>query len=115
MVKRSSTVLAMFLLLGLATVLLQGQETRAMHAEVLPAAGCHQHGSKPLVPAPSSYRCCQVGHNSALLQSAATTQLSLVAESSADGPAPAVISIQNDLESARVLSPDPPRTIPLRV
>jgi len=116
MVKRSSKVLAMFLLLGLAVVLLPWQETWAMHAEAVPAAGCHQHGEKPPAPMPSSYRCCQVGHNSALLQSAANNQLSLVAVASADcRPDPVVISTHSDLGSPTVSSPDPPRSIPIRV
>lgn len=116
MVKRTSKVLAMFLVLELATVLLPWQETRAMHTETVPAASCHQHDGKPLAPTPSSYRCCQVGHNSALLQSAANAQLHSVAEASADGqPALLLISTRNDTVSATIQSPDPPHTIPLRV
>ena len=87
-----------------------------MHAEALPAAGCHQHGEKPPASMPSSYACCQVGHNSALVQSAANNQLLQVAYASADSrPDPVVISTQSDLGSATVSSPDPPRSIPIRV
>jgi hypothetical protein len=112
----SSKVLVVVLILGLATVWLPWQDTQAMHAEAVPAAGCHQHGAKPPAPMPSSYRCCQVGHNSALLQSAANTQLPIVAEASEDSrPAPVVISTRNDLFSGTILSPDPPHTIPLRL
>jgi hypothetical protein len=116
MAKGSSRVLAMFLLLGLATVLLPWQEKLSMHVDAVPAAGCHQHGAKPPAPTPSSYRCCQVGHNSALLQSAASAQLSLAAVASGDyRPVPVVNSSRKDIVSTTILSPDPPHTIPLRV
>jgi hypothetical protein len=106
----------MFLLLRLATVSLPWQETSTMRTEAAPVAGCHQHGAKPPAPTPSNYRCCQIGHNSALLQSATSTQLPLVAMASAHTQSPKiVISPRTNLVSATILSPDPPHTIPLRV
>ena len=115
MAKRSSTLLTTFLLLGLAASLLPWQETSAMQAQTAPAAGCHQHGAKPPARVPSSYRCCQLGHNSAVLQSSLPAQPSLVVVPGESGSSPIVISVRNDPGAAAVLSPDPPHTIPLRV
>jgi hypothetical protein len=115
MAKRSSKLLAAFLLVGLAAVSLPWQEPSPMHAETAPAAGCHQHGAKPPVRMPSSYRCCQLGHNSAVLQSSLTSQPSLVVVPGGASTSPIVIFAQSDLRSAAASSPDPPLTIPLRV
>jgi hypothetical protein len=115
MAKRSSKLLTVFLLLGMTAVSLPRQETTAMHSQTAPAAGCHQHGAKPLAPAPSSYRCCQLGHNSAVLQVSLTLQPSLVVVAAASSSSPIVISAENDPGSAAVSTPDPPHTIPLRV
>ena len=115
MVKRSSKLLAVFLLLGMAAISLPGQETMLMQMPTAPAAGCHQHGAKPPARVPSSYRCCQLGHNSAVLQSSLTAQPSLVVVPGESGSSPIVISVRNDPGAAAVLSPDPPHTIPLRV
>ena len=115
MEKRASRVLAVLLVLGLATVLLPWQETGTMHAGTVPAGGCHQQGATSPAPTPS-YRCCQVGHNSALLQIAANPRPPLVVGVAVHRlPAALVISTRNDSDSAAVSSPDPPRTIPLRV
>jgi len=115
MEKRASSVLAVLLVLGLATVLLPWQETGTMHAGTVPAGGCQQQGATSPAPTPS-YRCCQVGHNSALLQIAANPRPPLVVGVAVHRlPAALVISTRNDSDSAAVSSPDPPRTIPLRV
>src|SRR6478672_4666930 len=116
MAKRSSKPLAVFLLLGLAAASLSWQETSPMQAHTAPAAGCHQPGAKLPAPTPSSYRCCQVGHNSAVLQSSLTSQSSLVVVAPVGSSSSLiVISAYNDLRRAKVSSPDPPHTIPLRV
>jgi hypothetical protein len=115
MAKRSSKLLAMFLLLGMAAISLPRQETTLMHAQTGPAAGCHQHGAKVPARVPSSYLCCQLGHNSAILPSSLTSQPSLVVVSGGPSSSATVISVQYDSGSAAVLSPDPPHTIPLRV
>jgi len=115
MEKRASSVLAVLLVVGLATVLLPWQETGTMHAGTVPAGGCHQQGATSPAPTPS-YRCCKVGHNSALLQIAANPRPPLVVGVAVHRlPAALVISTRNDSDSAAVSSPDPPRTIPLRV
>lgn len=86
-----------------------------MHPQTVPAAGCHQHGTKPPERVPSSYRCCQLGHNSAVLQSTLISQPSMVVVVAYSGPSPIVVSAQSGPGSVAVLSPDPPHTIPLRV
>jgi hypothetical protein len=115
MAKRSSKLLAVFLLLVVAAVSLPWQEPSPMHAQTAPAAGCHQHGAKPPARMPSSYRCCQLRHNSAVLQSSLTSQPSLVVVPGGSSSSPIVIFAQSDLRSAATSSPDPPLTIPLRV
>src|SRR4051794_14555256 len=116
MAKCASRVLAMLLVLGLATVLLPWHETGAMHAETVPSGGCHQQGATSPAPTPSSYRCCQIEHNSALLQVAANPRPPLFVRNAVHRLRSAlVVHTCNDSGTATVSSPDPPCTIPLRV
>jgi hypothetical protein len=115
MAKRSSQLLALFLLLGLTAVWLPGQAASPMQAQTVPEAGCHQHGAKPPVPAPSNYRCCQLGHNSAILQSSLTAQSFLVVLPGDSSSSLAVISVDSVPGGAAVLLPNTPHIIPLRV
>jgi hypothetical protein len=115
MAKRSSKLLAVFLLLGMAAISLPAQETTLMQEQTAPAAGCHQHGATPPARVPSSYRCCQLGHNFAVLQNSLPSQPSLVVVPGESSSSPIVISVQTDPGRAAVLAPDPPHTIPLRV
>jgi hypothetical protein len=86
-----------------------------MH-ETVPSAGCHQQGAKSPAPTPSSYRCCQVGHNSALIQIATNPRPPLFVGGAVHRvPVALVICTRNDSDYAIVSSPDPPRAIPLRV
>jgi hypothetical protein len=78
-------------------------------------AGCHQHGAKPPANTPVSYRCCQSGHDSAILQSSLATPLSEVVSSGFSIPALITVSTQGCLHTLTISSPDPPHTIPLRV
>jgi hypothetical protein len=111
--KFSYKVLAVLLLAAMATVVVAGQEGPLMVVAARPA-GCHQHGAKPPVSAPVSYRCCQSGHDSAILQTLLTPQLSGFS-TSVSIPVPIPVATQRCLHSLMISSSDPPDTIPLRV
>src|ERR1700686_4421769 len=116
MAKCYSKVFAALLLILMATVSPAGQDTMVMREPAARPAGCHQHGAKPPASMPTSYRCCQGGHDSAILQRSLTTPLSSAPVSGvASIPVPNTSSTQGCLRSLTVSSPDPPHTIPLRV
>lgn len=100
----------------LTVVLMAGAEPAPMVAPAAHAAGCHGHGTKAPASTPVSYRCCQLGHNSAIPQSS-LAPLNLFGSSAAGGlrPAPILIAMQASPRGLTILSPDPPHTIPLRV
>jgi hypothetical protein len=66
MPKHASNLLAVLLVSLIATAALLGQGSSAMPVVHERPGGCHRHGSA--VPPPVSYRCCESGHDSALLQ-----------------------------------------------
>src|ERR1700724_2149682 len=116
MAKRYAKVFATLLLVLMAMVSLAGQDSMAMTGPAAPPAGCHQHGAKPPTSTPVSYRCCQSGHNSAILQTSLTTLLcSPLVSTGVSIPTPITVSTQGCLHSLILSSPDPPLTIPLRV
>ena len=87
-----------------------------MPTEAAPAAGCHQHGAKAPARSPSSYRCCQIGHNQAVLQNPSVqTSLADPVWNASLKLAPVEASVHRDPGSATILSPDPPHMIPIRV
>jgi hypothetical protein len=63
-----SKILALLLLLDVATALLLAQQLGSPGTNEQPAAVCHQHSDKPPVPHPGGHACCQVGHHPAVLQ-----------------------------------------------
>jgi hypothetical protein len=73
--KRNSSWLTIFLLIVIVTVPVVGQDPLLMVPIHSRPAGCHQHGNPAPRPQPVSYRCCQSGHDSAILQSSAASQL----------------------------------------
>ena len=116
MTKRTSTLLAMLLLTVMATVALIGQGSSLMPAVHERPAGCHQHGSAP-APQPVSYRCCQSGHDYAILQVSFTLQpdsadLTSHVELSED---PIPNTTHQSFRGPATSSTDPPDTTPLRV
>src|SRR5882724_5758588 len=127
MAKRCSSLVSVLLLTAVAAVSLAGQEASVMAVAPVRPAGCHQHGATqhgatqdgqtPPASAPVSYRCCQLGHNSAVLQNSLASQPSLVdvVSISDSTPAAIVFAASTGLRSLTVSSPDPPHTIPLRV
>ena len=125
MAKLSSSLVAVLLLTAVAAVSLAAEEPSLMGAAPVRPVGCHQHGATPHgatqdgatppASAPASYRCCQLGHNSAVLQNSLTSQPSLVVSTSDSTLAAIVFATPAGLRSLTVSSPDPPHTIPLRV
>ena len=112
--KFSSKVLAVLLLTAMATVPVAGQEGPFMMVVAARPAGCHQHGAKPPASAPVSYRCCQSGHDSAILQTLLTPRLSGFS-TGVSIPVPIPVATQRCLHRLMISSSDPPDTIPLRV
>ena len=88
-----------------------------MTAAQAPPAGCHPHGQAP-VSQPVSYRCCQSGHDSALLQTSLAVQPDSVGLT-ARYPVHFLLPMLHDQgQNPRNLAPssaDPPNITPLRV
>ena len=117
MSKHTTKLLPIFLLTLVAAVSLAGQESTLMVAVAVHPAGCHQHGMKPPAFPPVSYRCCQTGHDSAILQNSFVTQLSFSRSVTtiASADAPIAVPFKGSLKSLMISSPDPPHVTPLRV
>ena len=116
MSKHTSISLVILLVAVIATVPLIGQGTSLMPAAHERPAGCHQHGTAP-VPQPVSYRCCQSGHDSAMLQISPASQ-----PEPADLTSPVELCevlipniAHQSLRHSVTLSADPPDITPLRV
>ncbi len=112
----STKLLAFLLLTTVAAVTLTGQDASLMIAAGAPSAGCHQHDPAP-VPKPVSYRCCQSGHDSAILQSSLASRLDSAElpstfEARETRPIPVTYLRLRDLT---ISSADPPDITPLRV
>jgi hypothetical protein len=116
MPKRASNLLAMLLVTVIATVPLIGQGTSPMPAVHERPAGCHRHSTTP-VPQPVSYRCCQRGHDSAILQVSFTSQPDSADLTSHLELSDALIPYprHQSLRSLATSSADPPNITPLRV
>ncbi len=87
-----------------------------MMAPARPAA-CHQHeGALPL-PQPVSYRCCQSGHDSAIVQSSPASQLDSV-DLATPVERTQIFAPSSAAQIVRQLSTssaDPPDLTPLRI
>ena len=113
----NSKILAVLLLTAMAAVSAAGQQGLTMAPMEARPAGCHHDGAKPPAHKPASYRCCQSGHDSAIVLTPFVTQLSsaqlafageLVSDSF-------TVPTQSSFPSLMIACPDPPRTILLRV
>src|SRR5438552_8647500 len=107
--------LVILLLTTMATLPVAGNVTSvAMVSRPRPAA-CHQHGSSVPHRQPVSYRCCQSGHDTAILQSSSASHLNSFDLAAPSEPSP--ISLPTaPLQNPRNLttsSPDPPDLISL--
>jgi hypothetical protein len=136
MPKHASKCLALLLLFALPAIAMSDQEAYPMVAAVANPAGCHQHGQTKRsatehaamkhaatehVPAapdsrPVRYRCCQSGHNFAVVQTSLTSPAPMKLVLPKDvRPAPTPISTQNHPGNLSIPSADPPCSTPLRV
>ena len=113
--KSSPNWLVILLLAAMIAVPLAGQDGSLVMAPARPAA-CHQHGGAP-ASQPVSYRCCQSGHDSAILQSSLASQLD-----SADLDTPLertdIFAPPSKVQIVRRVSTssaDPPNLTPLRI
>jgi hypothetical protein len=116
MPKQVSILLVMLLVSLIATAPLVGQVTSAMPITPERPASCHQHGTSP-APQPVSYRCCQSGHDSAMLQVSFISQPQLSDLTSHFELSEILISslTRQSLRDVTPSSADPPNTTPLRV
>jgi hypothetical protein len=117
MTKFGSSILAVVLLGALATVSVAGQGEPLMTLGQAPPASCHQHGPTP-VSQPVSYRCCQSGHDSALLQISFAAQPDsgdLTAGRPIHSLVPTVNNRGQSPGNLATSSADPPDITPLRV
>jgi hypothetical protein len=108
--------LAVLLLAAMIAIPLAGQDGSLMMEPARPAA-CHQHDGGAPASQPVSYRCCQSGHDSAILQDSPTSQLD-----SADLGTPfewtdifAPPSKVQIVRQVATSSADPPNLTPLRI
>jgi hypothetical protein len=116
MVERRSNLLAVLLLTMSVTLSAVGQDLFQLVAIQVRPAACHQHGSNGPDSRPASYRCCQLGHNSAIVQISFSSHL-CVSEATAvsqSGPTLTIVSADPTLRTLTT-SADPPNTSPLRV
>jgi hypothetical protein len=117
MTKLGSSLLSAVLLSALVTLPTTRPDASLMIAMQAPPAGCHQHGPAP-VSQPVSYRCCQSGHDSALLPISFAAQLD--SGDLTDGhpiriPVPSFHDRGHSRHNLATSSSDPPNTTPLRV
>ena len=113
---RISKWMAVMLLSLLSVAATAGQDTVLMNVTQPQPAGCHHHGGGPS-SRPVSYRCCQSGHDSAILQSSFGSQLDSAdltsSADSAQNTMPAIV--RRNLRKLALPSADPPETTPLRI
>jgi hypothetical protein len=141
MPKRGSRFIALLLLSVMPAMALADHESYPTVAAGANPAGCHQLGSTkdgrtensatehaamkhaakehvPIAPdsRPVSYRCCQTGHNSAVVEASQTSPASLAFVLRGDfRPAPSLLSTRNRSGNLLTPSADPPCSTPLRV
>lgn len=117
MPRRSPNWLAIWLVTVVATLPVAGQDASVMMVAHVRPAACHQHDGTAPLPEPVSYRCCQIGHDAAILQSSPASQLDSF-ELPAPGEWDHILALGTKIQSLRnrtTSSADPPDLIPLRV
>jgi hypothetical protein len=116
MASRPSNLLVVLLLTVVITTSAAKPDASMMIMARGRSAACHQHGSAAPTSQPVSYRCCQGGHDSAILQAAFAWQLSWAGAISAAEPASAVpvLFVRNARNLLRS-STSPPAGMTLRV
>jgi hypothetical protein len=113
---RISKWMAVMLLAVMSVAAAARQDTVLMSDTQPQPAGCHHRGGAPS-SRPVSYRCCQRGHDSAILQSSLSSQLEFVDVTSlADSSQNTTLTIvRRNLRKLALPSADPPGTTPLRI
>jgi hypothetical protein len=103
-------------LLSLAVAIsVSAQSTDSMVVALVSPAACHQHENPP-ARQPVSYRCCQNGHDSAILPVSLNSQLNTVEIASSIGMTAISRPLQQqNLCNLPTSSADPPNILPLRV
>ena len=113
---RISKWMAVMLLSVMSVAAVLGQDSALVSVAQPQPADCHHHGGAPS-PRPVSYRCCQSGHDSAILQSSFGSQLDSAdltsSADSAQNTMPAIV--RRNLRKLALPSADPPETTPLRI
>ena len=110
------SIAVVLLMLTIIPVSVVGQVLTPAAALAAPA-GCHEHSQHAPVSQPVSYVCCEVGHNSAILQKSVVSQ-SLSLQSSAFGVVMEVVipvHLNSGSDFLSVPSSGPASLIPLRV
>jgi hypothetical protein len=114
MPKHASNLLAVLLVSLIATAALLGQGASTMPVVHERLGGCHPHGSA--VPPPVSYRCCESGHDSALLQISFTSQPDADLAAAIEVSKATIPDITHQaLCHLATSSADPPAIAPLRI
>ena len=112
---RDSNLVGAILLSMAIAISLAAQSTDSMVAAPVSPAACHQHENLP-ARQPVSYRCCQNGHDSAILPISLNSQLNTLEIASSVG----ITAISRPLQQQNLCnlptsSADPPNILPLRV
>ena len=111
----SRKIFAISLLLTLTAAALRDPSLSGLHQDPRPAA-CHGHGLPLPAPNPDSHKCCQIGHQTALLQAAIKAHPSLLRILFvADDPELNPPHLTGGLSDLLVLSSSPPTVTPLRI
>ena len=113
--KLLSKSLVCLLLLASMVPLVLTMHALAANPAVENHAGCHgsHHGVPP--PAPVNYRCCQAGHNAAILQSASTPGPPFVYFAAVELAVPVAARTLDASSVSLTFSIDPSRLTPLRI
>lgn len=116
-VRRNPKLLAVSLLTASFAVSVSGQDASRMTGAQAQPAPCHHQGSNAPHPEPVSYRCCQSGHNSAILQAPLDSSLYFAGTTPGTHFPNALIvnSSRQSLVELPTSSGDPPDITPLRV
>jgi hypothetical protein len=117
MQKRGSRLLAMLLLAVTPALSLATQDTTPVMVVHERPSGCHQHSSSTPIHQPVSYRCCEAGHNSAILQTPIVSQLDSAGLTSPVELSQALNTSASppSLRNLAISSAGPPDIVPLRV
>ena len=111
-----SKMLLFLLLAAVITAPLAAQGLRPDDPSHERPAGCHEDAGKVPAPGPASHRCCQGGHDLAILQQSSTLSSPLQLSAQVDFMPHSVAAAEpGDFLNLVIVSGDPPILSPLRV